>query len=472
MVLVGRDYRTTSSVEPQPDSALIRDARIAVADDDDDIWDRQPSKSCSAETTAGSRFKPAPKQLIPLNQEPDEPDSRTGQTASKLSGSMARSITSSAPGDEDGAMHAPIDPASEAPLPAIEPWEGWPRTCTRRMIVASSTWLFFAVVALWLLLQPDNQPSPHTASSGHWVKRPRHSPSGALLQASSPPPPTRLPSPPSLRPRPRWPQRPPPPSPPPPDVPAPPSPPPPPPAVVTAINEMFRVGKPSNDLSRVGIILHGFDNMEDHQRPWRPCPADSNDCASLRDRVSTSIVNGGMKGDGSYGIPVFSSDNGGLLLRGGSNRLLCSYIGDGGTRGVVCDPAHPNGCIAGCKLTGDNWCDTRQPGFNPWCDGRPYAASQLSTMLRYFSESPGSYNEVVLAGSVWGSNLPRSVLAIYYPEHCSDACEWYARDTHERMLEEYHLTADDVPLLQLRTDNWEAPFAAAPSVQEGLSYGD
>ena len=33
-----RDYRTTSSVEPQPNSDLRRDARIAVADDDDDIW--------------------------------------------------------------------------------------------------------------------------------------------------------------------------------------------------------------------------------------------------------------------------------------------------------------------------------------------------------------------------------------------------------------------------------------------------
>ena len=373
-------------------------------------------------------------------------------------------------------MQPPVDPASEAPVSTVELCYGstsCPSKCTRRMFAASAAWVCLAVVALWLLLQPEDPPNSRAASAGHWVKRSKHSQNGATLQESPPPPPRpRPPSPPPPRPRPRWPQRPSPPSPPPPSVPAPPAPPPPPPVLVAAINEMFHAGKPSNDLSQVGIILHGFDNMEDHTRPWRPCPPDSNDCAMLRDRVSTSIINGAMKGDGSHDLPVFSSDNGGLLLRGGSNRLLCSFIGDGGTRKVVCDQSHPNGCIAGCKLPGDSWCNTRQPGFNPWCDGRPYAPSQLSTMLRYFSESPGAYNEVVLAGSAWGSNLPRSVLAIFYPEHCSETCEWYARDTHSRMLEEYRLTVDDLPLLKLRADNWESPFAAAPSVlDDDLPYG-
>ena len=42
---------------------------------------------------------------------------------------------------------------------------------------------------------------------------------------------------------------------------------------------------------------------------------------------------------------------------------------------------------------------------------------------------------------------------------------------HSRMLAEYKLTADDVPLLQLRPDNWDEPFCAAPQRPGGYSYG-
>ena len=41
------------------------------------------------------------------------------------------------------------------------------------------------------------------------------------------------------------------------------------------------------------------------------------------------------------------------------------------------------------------------------------------------------------------------------------------------MLAEYKLTAEDVPLLQLRPDNWDEPFCAAPltpSRPRGLAY--
>ena len=262
--------------------------------------------------------------------------------------------------------------------------------------------------------------------------------------------------------------------------PSPPAPKPPPPGAVARLNEMFRSGRATNSLSSVGIIVHGFDAMEDPLRPWRPCPADGGGCAALGDRLSTSIVNGAMHQphDGAF-LPLFGCDNGGLIMRGSSNRLLCSYPGDGGTRGVVCNGE--SGCIPGCIMPGySSWCD-QHVASSSWCDGKPWPPSKLSQMLGLFMQAPGeikptlAYNEVVLDAHTWGRNLPRSVLAIFYPEHASGEGAYFARSAHKKMLEEYpHLTEDDIPLLVLRLNDWETPFDVAPdgTIDDSYTYDD
>jgi hypothetical protein len=237
---------------------------------------------------------------------------------------------------------------------------------------------------------------------------------------------------------------------------------------VARLNEMFRSGKATNSLSGVGIIVHGFDAMEDPERPWRPCPPDGGGCATLRDRLSTSIVNGGMHQD-DFSLPLFACDNGGLIMRGESSRLLCSFPGDGGTRGVVCNGE--TGCVPGCVMPGSPWCG--HADGTGWCDGKPWPPSKLSTMLGLFMQKPGAYNEVVLDARTWGRNLPHSVFAIFYPEHASAEGQYFARHAHKMMLQEYsHLTEDDIPLVVLRLNDWENPFGVAPAGENYDTYDD
>ena len=234
------------------------------------------------------------------------------------------------------------------------------------------------------------------------------------------------------------------------------------------MNELFRSGKATNRLGEVGIIVHGFDAMEDPDDPWKPCPADALGCATLRDRLSCSIINAGMAdADRRYGMPLFASPSGGLIMRGEANKLLCAYSGDGGTRGVVCHGEAQ--CVPGCVQPGGEWCDALRGAGDGWCDGRPFAPKHLSTVLNRFMLNPGAYNEMVFDASTWGRNLPHSVLAIFYPDNAGDDGQFIARDAHRRMLEEYKLTADELPLVVLRLNDWDRPFEVAPVA---TAYGD
>ena len=159
-------------------------------------------------------------------------------------------------------------------------------------------------------------------------------------------------------------------------------------------------------------------------------------------------------------LPLFACDNGGLIMRGESSRLICSFSGDGGTRGVVCN-GEP-GCVPGCVFPGGDWC-AHADDASGWCGGKPWPPSKLSIMLDRFMQKPGAYNEVVLDARTWGRNLPHSVLAIFYPEDASAEGQFFARNAHKMMLREYsHLTEDDIPLVVLRMDDWENPFDLAP----------
>ena len=166
-------------------------------------------------------------------------------------------------------------------------------------------------------------------------------------------------------------------------------------------------------------------------------------------------------------MPLFASPSGGLIMRGEANKLLCAYSGDGGTRGVVCHGEAQ--CVPGCVQPGGEWCDALRGTGDGWCDGRPFAPKLLSTVLNRFMLNPGAYNEMVFDASTWGRNLPHSVLAIFYPDNAGDDGQFIARDAHRRMLQEYKLTADELPLVVLRLNDWDRPFEVAPVA---TAYGD
>ena len=342
--------------------------------------------------------------------------------------------------------------------------------CTGAHVAGAALALSLIGASVWLVLGQDESPPRimvRNVVKRIYVSQPDAVDADAAAAPLSPPPP---PPPPPPRPHSRihFPQKPPSPSAPPPMPPSIPGPSPPPSGAVARLNEMFRSGKATNSLSGVGIIVHGFDAMEDPERPWRPCPPDGGGCATLRDRLSTSIVNGGMHQD-DFSLPLFACDNGGLIMRGESSRLLCSFPGDGGTRGVVCNGE--TGCVPGCVMPGSPWCG--HADGTGWCDGKPWPPSKLSTMLGLFMQKPGAYNEVVLDARTWGRNLPHSVFAIFYPEHASAEGQYFARHAHKMMLQEYsHLTEDDIPLVVLRLNDWENPFGVAPAGENYDTYDD
>lgn len=220
-------------------------------------------------------------------------------------------------------------------------------------------------------------------------------------------------------------------------------------------------------------------------------------------RVSGSIVHSGMHQSYSS-IPLFSFDSG-VILRPSTTTLYCAYgmdggIDDGSNRPMICKDTEINegSCLPGCGEPPD-WCDPADPGKGGWpgyfCgfmygpDGiGAWRPKDLPTLLHH-QESMGvdyhgignfkGYNEMVIAADGWIANLPESIEAIFITD-CSSgqsnlaynganggtasscgAAHEQGRNAHKAFLQEYGLTEDEFPLLILKPDHWDAPFALA-----------
>lgn len=197
-------------------------------------------------------------------------------------------------------------------------------------------------------------------------------------KSSSPPPPTFYAFPPlsplpANPPQSKWLPPPPLPSPPPPVAPPHPPPPLPPIDVLELLNDRFRNGRPSNDPSTAGVLLHQFDGQEDYDKGWRPCTTGSTNgwCSQYSDRFASSIVN--------QRTPYLFNENGGLIfntLDGGANRILCAYNADAGSMSIVCENGGASeSCLPGCWNLVPNWCTLERPWQCAW---RP---EELGTMM-------------------------------------------------------------------------------------------
>ena len=75
-------------------------------------------------------------------------------------------------------------------------------------------------------------------------------------------------------------------------------------------------------MSKVGLLIHTFDNTEDPKsKPWLPCPADQW-CAKFGDRMSASIINPKL-------TKLFSGGNAGIIFSPSEAEIFCSYFADG-----------------------------------------------------------------------------------------------------------------------------------------------
>lgn len=257
-------------------------------------------------------------------------------------------------------------------------------------------------------------------------------------------------------------------------------------AVADRLNERFRVARPSNDLRNIGVLLRQFDSTEHPEKPWLPCPEFCRgdrqvcECAFLRDRLSSSVVFADMPHEGS--IPLYEGKRGGVVYNPDPSftRIFCAYPSDAGSRARVCDPPGPSeSCTPGCTDSWHPWCDGNQ--HDVWCSGNPWSPNMLPTLLEGFmGRQASTYNEFVLDAAYSVHNLPASVEAFFFP--MSDRCVGDGhmrledlRDggttpcvadvvrSHSRFLLEYGLSADEVPLLAMKLDDWDAPFVPAGS---------
>lgn len=253
------------------------------------------------------------------------------------------------------------------------------------------------------------------------------------------------------------------------------------------LNRRFREAHPSADLQVAGLMMHQFDRLELRGAPWKACNfhCDSElNGQSLTGRLSTSIMYGGMRNRADRkAVPLVSND-GGVIARASEVNISCLFGIDGATVGLSGGP-YGDGCPW-------YWCDPSGNieangfcgfwGAPPQAAWRPEHMAKLLELHEKFGEPYGDpgyhsgYNEAIVDGWSWNANLPNTIEAFFYlegsgVEETSDhgrGQAGYARDAHERFLQEYGLTEMEVPLLRFDPSRWDAPFLAEGAVSSPL----
>ena len=244
------------------------------------------------------------------------------------------------------------------------------------------------------------------------------------------------------------------------------------------INQRFRDGHASNDLDSVGVVIHQFDETENPDMPWKRCPQFCHGfgqlcgCHFLMDRITGSSISAAMPRNVDGSMPIWSPKAGGIIFRGSSNKLLCAFAGDGGTRARVCDPPGTSEhCTPGCTDKYNPWCEMSKVvrSQDVWCDGNPWRPDGLRTMLDGWQRRKppwNTFNEVVFDGEHAENQLPGSIEAFFYllNDMCpmNDLCKQHTERMHWKFLREYHVTSQEYPLLGLRLDEWNNPFVVVP----------
>ena len=105
---------------------------------------------------------------------------------------------------------------------------------------------------------------------------------------------------------------------------------------------------------------------------------------------------------------------------------------------------------------------------SPWGGGqhRPWTGSENNEII----VSPTVWNaSMQQQAAAWNASLPRLVEAIFYPTsrngqccndlgRCMKGCGDRERKVHASFLAHHGVTAAEVPLVEMRRDNWQEPF--------------
>lgn len=228
--------------------------------------------------------------------------------------------------------------------------------------------------------------------------------------------------------------------------------------VANDINDRFQFGGSTGNLSQSGVVVHQWDDLQSKYNPWEPCTNQTSDWCPFNDRVSASIINSALPlVKGSIGI--FSGVAGGVVVRSTSSatsQLLCSFQGDGGTMTRV-----GHGC--GCQQTEQQPCNNSCAAPNAGSHQCAWDPEQIADMLNACNYPAYLYNEVVMDGPSWMSNLPSTIEAFFIPSKADDASKSFTVQAHSKFLKVYKLTDVNVPLLSLDVSASPRPFAIVPT---------
>jgi len=218
---------------------------------------------------------------------------------------------------------------------------------------------------------------------------------------------------------------------------------------IDQLGTLFAKGHPGHELSGAGLTVHGFDGTlqggggpsvslmnsavyeDSGELPWLPC--NSGWCEYAKQWLSTSVVNANHR-------PSFS--DGGMILKPGANKVLCSHYHD-------FESLH-DGCATDVNATKLRFSD----GGMILTRDQPFPPDKLKDMLERSATFPEAYNEVLVDSGVYASNLPHSVAAFYYGLLGSED-NWsrvHATQMYVAFLDHYQLNESQVPLVQFELD--------------------
>ena len=202
---------------------------------------------------------------------------------------------------------------------------------------------------------------------------------------------------------------------------------------VQKLSDLYATAVPSNDLTQVGLLVHGFDGTEKGwptNDMWHPCTKGW--CKGASDHWSASIISRVHK--------AFFSDAG-IVYAPDLNAVLCSAWNE------------IDSLNAGCSSPASNV-----------SEGSTYPREQLQEMLQRSFTDPALkfvYNEVLVDSHQFVQNLPGSVGAFIFGMTGKGTMldQMQATAAYVNFLDAYKLTEKDVPLLQLHhtgPQGWEA----------------
>jgi len=222
------------------------------------------------------------------------------------------------------------------------------------------------------------------------------------------------------------------------------------------LNHRFEHGRPERSIERAGVLARLFDPSEKPGEPWLPCNDPNLWCYKYGDRLPASLISRQAPRLYSKG----DSRNAGFILNSNLVELYCAYPGDGSTMNKMCDPPGASAhCVPGCPTGhGDaDWCQSRQESLQKYgqCAWRPDQLDQLlqvqHDMISHaanFNGGSSGYNELVINPGSFASNLPHTIVAVFFPDYANARQQDEARIVHRRFLSLYDLTREELPLLR------------------------